>query len=45
MLTNEWVRGSETRANKKEGGVEEKKKLKIGSPHLGMVAKKADGIV
>ena len=48
-----WVGGSERRANKRGGGRggkgrerrREKKKLKIGNPHLGMVAKEADGIV
>lgn len=40
--------GKKNKQERRRGGREErrrKKKLKIGNPHLGMVAKEADGIV
>lgn len=41
-VTNELVREDQKQEQTRRG---RKKKLKIGNPHLGMVAKKADGIV
>ena len=47
-----WEDRKEEQTREAEGGgareereEEKKKKLKIGNPHLGMVAKEADGIV